>query len=117
MPCLKEKKVSGLYERPENNLSQKHYNMNFTPDEDISEPSPEDHPEDLSIVDFEISRNEPLQNCPDCDGKIEEITTGGIDPQDTVDILTCPSCGWTDRKLFSEMTLKEVFNNLEEVCF
>jgi len=48
MPCLMQKKGSGLNRKPETNLNKTNYNTKYNPDEDISEPDPGEHPEDLS---------------------------------------------------------------------
>jgi len=119
MPCLKEKKVSGLYEGPETNKSQIHNTIKINPEEDIEEFPPEKSPEDMSrkACNFDIGRDGSLGNCPKCNEKLEENTIGGLDPQNSIDYLVCPECHWTDRKFFSEMTPDEVLNNLEEVPF
>lgn len=92
--------------------------IKFNPEEDIPEPSPEDHPEDLSVADFDNDRNEPLGTCPDCNNDLKENTVGSAsDPENVIDILVCPNCGWTDRTFFNYMTPEEVLNNLEEVPF
>ena len=48
MPAIAEKKVPGLTQEPETTFKQTNYNTKFNPDEDISEPDPSEHPEDLS---------------------------------------------------------------------
>lgn len=93
---------------------QKDYITKYNPEEDISEPSPEDHPEDLSVADFDNDRNEPLGTCPDCNNDLKENTVGSAsDPENVIDILVCPNCGWTDRTFFNYMTPEEVLDRIE----
>lgn len=94
----KRPEKSGTY------LTQEYYSINNPEDDKIHEPDPESSPEDM-------------QTCPCCGSKeLQRSTIGGIDPQDTIDIVEC-FCGWADKKLFSEMTYEEILMNLREVEF
>ena len=98
--------------KPENsgNTLQTNYSINPPEEEPIQENPPEEHPEDLSASNFEIERKK-ITDCPDCHSKnIEFTTTGGLDPQDTLDFFFCMNCGWNELQKNEEL-------KLEEVCF
>ena len=118
MPCLKEKKALDC-RNSRTTFNQKDYITKYNPEEDIEE-KPEEAPEDMSrkACNFDIDRDEPLETCPECESKIESITSGmDSDPESIVERLVCTVCDWTDRNFFSEMTPEEVLDRIEEVCF